>query len=256
LKHNDLQTWHGLCFEVADYQVSPADTLGAFEMMKTLKFSAVFATGLLLAGGAAHATPVPAGTLTLQPDFNPIVNLADNTVQLLDSGDMQTNTFGFLGGTSQFAHASTKKAPKSDEGTTASNVLSFGATVGSLISYSGAAAIDQLFVFTDTSTGVTYDFSLDQSITTLSNVTTGQGTNLSIYLLGDLTGSGSTSYADRTPTAITLSMTITGGSNVSISGTLSNPPPATGFSTVPEPASMTLLGGGLAALGFIRRRKQ
>ena len=81
--------------------------------------------------------------------------------------------------------------------------------------------------------------------------------NLSdLYLLGDLVGTGTNVYT-ATPTAVTLTLNKTGSSAWSFSATLSNPPPGSGVTTnVPEPASLTLLGGGLAALSFVRRRKR
>jgi hypothetical protein len=220
-------------------------------MMKFLKLAAVVGAGLFIAAGSAHATYVPAGTLSIAARFSPVVDLTGDNITLADTS--AHHKFDFQGGTGQFLTADSVNG-NDVPGVTSSASFHFDPTVGNVVTYSGASALNNLLVFTDTTLNETYSFTLDNSITTLSNQTTGSGTTIGLYLLGDLTATGTNNYATSTPTALTLSLTQTGGSNWSLSGTLANPPPGIGL-PVPEPTSMTLLGGSLAALGFFRRRR-
>ncbi len=223
-------------------------------MLKQFKLAAIAFGALLLGSGSANATYVPAGTLIINSRFSPVVNTTTNTILLSSGAPNNYHTFDFQSGSGQFATSDSVNG-NDPHGFTSQSTLNFSSVVGNVVVYSGGSSINNLFTFTDTTTGETYDFDLDSSITTLSDQTTGSGTTIGLYLLGDLTATGTTTYATNTPTALTLSLTQTGSSNWSISGTLANPPPGTGL-PVPEPASIALLGGGLAALGFVRRRQR
>ena len=221
-------------------------------MLKLLKTSAIFVAGLLLACGAANATPVPAGTLTLNLNYTPTVNATNGTVMLGASNARQG--VNYFGGTGQFTDIFSPPL-----GSFTNSTISFSTMVGALMDYSGTNAISNFLTFYDSPDGITksetYVFSLDQSIQTVSNTVNGQGQTIGLYMLGDLTGTGADgNFLDATPTALTLTLNETGGSNWSLSATLSNPPPGSGIST-PEPASMFLMGTGLAALGAVRRRR-
>jgi hypothetical protein len=222
-------------------------------MANIFKFATILGAGLLLAAGSANAIPVPAGTVTLsQKGYSPTVDTTNGTVML---GTTTTARKGvsYSSGTGQFANAEDPPL-----GQFSFSTISFNTTAGGVVDYSGANAINNFFTFYDADDNgnilETYVFDLDQSLTTASNTITGQGTTIGLYFLGDMTATGSEgNFTDLTPTALTLTLNSTGVSNWAFSGTLSNPPP--GVNPVPEPASMTLLGGGLAALGFLRRRR-
>jgi hypothetical protein len=209
-------------------------------MFKFLKLAAIVGAGVLLAGGSAQATAVPAGTLSIAFLGDPTVNNTGGTI----TASVPT---AYFSGTGSFA-------PFTGSGNFTTSTFTFAETVGALVNYS-TNSIANFFTFTGG--GDTYTFSLDQSIQTVSysyNSTLGTG-QVGLYILGDLTATGSTPYTTLTPTAFSLTLNDTGGSGYSASATLANPPPGSGIPT-PEPASMTLLGGGLAALGFVRRRRQ
>jgi hypothetical protein len=206
-------------------------------MLKLLKLTAIFGAGLLLASGAANATPVPAGTLNIAVLGTPTVN---NTAGTVTFGTLDA-FFNGLGAFSGYSGSSVLS------GTT----LSFGETAGALVNYT-TTPVANFFSFSGG--GDNYSFSIDQNIQTISYSFDGSNGSIALYILGDLTATGATPYTDPTPTALTLTLNETGGSGYSASATLANPPPGTGI-PVPEPASMLLLGGGLAALGIVRRRR-
>jgi len=218
-------------------------------MAKFSGLAAIAGIGVLLTAGAAHATFVPAGTMQLTEDFNSAdgAPAVDNTGATIDfSGiifDFKSGTGGFAGfrGTS----------------TTLTSTISFSEMLGAVVNYA-ANPINNFLSFS-LNNGETYAYSIDQSIQTTGYSFDGQNGTIALYVLGDLTGTGSAgTFASPTPTALTLTLNETGGSGYSLSATLANPPPGSGIPStpVPEPASMTLMGAGLAALGMIRRRKR
>lgn len=206
-------------------------------MFKTFKIAAIIGAAFAIAGSAANATPVPAGTLNIAVLGSPTVNNTTGTVNF-GIGDFYFNGQGAFAG---FSGSSTLS----------NATLTFGRTAGALVNYT-TTPVPNFFTFSGG--GDTYAFSLDQNIQTISYSFDGSNGSIALYILGDLTATGATPYTDPTPTALTLTLNETGGSGYSASATLANPPPGSGI-PVPEPTSMMLLGGGMAALGLVRRRR-
>src|ERR1700761_5515746 len=68
-----------------------------FRMFKLLKMTAMFGAGLLIACGAANATPVPAGTVSATLLAQPLVNNTAGTIQFVTPAFVITGTGQFAG---------------------------------------------------------------------------------------------------------------------------------------------------------------
>jgi hypothetical protein len=222
-------------------------------MFKAFKLAAIITGVVVFASAAAHATEVPAGTLAISDyHYSAAVDTTAGTV-------VMGGYFSYDNGTGQFINSEDPPF-----GRFASTTLQFSLTPGVTINYDGVgsdpASVANFVTFYDTdgqgNVIETYVFNLDQNIETVSDTTTGQGTTIDLYILGDMTATGNEgNFSTLSPTALTLQLNTTGGSTWSYAATLANPPPGS-YEAVPEPASMLLMGGGLAALGLARRRKK
>jgi hypothetical protein len=140
---------------------------------------------------------------------------------------------------------------------TGPNYLTASSTVGSIVSLNVAGLttgltsvnIDDFLTFTGSSNGI-YDF----DVTGLTLVQQSSG-YLAIEAFGTLVDT-SDNYADTAAAAL-ISFNQAGNSGTISGGfTLTSPPNFVAPPSVPEPMSLSLLGGGLATLGVMRRRKK
>lgn len=188
--------------------------------MTRLNVLAASAALLALTGGAANAVAL-VGTLGIQPLGASSVNFSAGT----GSYSMQ-DTF-LSAGTGDFSGIS--GLGKID------GAFSFSTSVGGVVNPQTSPSL--MFG--------SYTFTPSWAETT-SYTSTGSGSSLSqafsVYFRGEIPGnSNAASY--------TLSCNSTGGSAFTCAGTLATP-----AASLPEPATMAILGAGLAGVGLIRRR--
>ena len=199
----------------------------------TLLAATALTVGLTAASPANAAVFGPASA-AISYLFSPIVGLSS-----------PNSTITLNGAVSVFSPTGSLSGTTSGSGTSA-GTLTFSDTVGVTI----AQSLSNFLSLNDTNSGA-FVFNV-QSVDTTAYSVTSNSSSFGLYVLGTMGDTNSLDSYTSTPTSLTITFNQTGTSAYSASATLANPPSPP--PSVPEPASMAILGAGLLGLGIARRR--
>ena len=155
------------------------------------------------------------------------------------------STITFNGSATDFSQTGSLAGTTTGVGNSA-GTLTFSDTVGVTI----AQSLSNFLALNDNNGG-TFQFDV-QSVDTTAYSVTSNSSSFGLYVLGTMGDTNSLDSYTSTPTSLTITFNQTGTSAYSASATLANPPSPP--PSVPEPASMAILGAGLLGLGIARRR--